>query len=193
MLLVERRRRFEPSVRRGGPYNDPRDREVRVRARLTAALGEEQQRRRERWFPCGRAPSASEIVRPAGCCFSPAARIGSQPRSCRPRCPPVGLGTRPHASRMEEPRCDSQTPEEGPCPSCCSMPPAAVAHPPRCRTSMRRPPRDKGMRYPADPPTIEEIVAVMRHAGDGVHGRRLRGLIVVLWRAGLRIHEALAL
>jgi integrase len=54
-----------------------------------------------------------------------------------------------------------------------------------------RPPRNKGMRYPADPPTIEEIVAVMRSAG--VHGRRLRGLIVVLWRAGLRICEALAL
>jgi hypothetical protein len=34
---------------------------------------------------------------------------------------------------------------------------------------------------------------VARRAGDGVHGRRLRGLIVVLWRAGLRIHEALAL
>jgi hypothetical protein len=56
-----------------------------------------------------------------------------------------------------------------------------------------RPPRNKGMRYPADPPTIEEIVTVMRSAGDGVHGRRLRGLIVVLWRAGLRICEALAL
>jgi integrase len=56
-----------------------------------------------------------------------------------------------------------------------------------------RPPRNKGMRYPADPPTIEEIVAVMRRAGDDVHGRRLRGLIVVLWRAGLRIHKALAL
>jgi integrase len=56
-----------------------------------------------------------------------------------------------------------------------------------------RPPRNKGMRYPADPPTIEEIVTVMRHAGDGVHGRRLRGLIVVLWRAGLRTCEALAL
>ena len=56
-----------------------------------------------------------------------------------------------------------------------------------------RPPRNKGIRYPADPPTIEEIIAVMRTAGDGVHGRRLRGLIVVLWRAGLRIHEALAL
>jgi integrase len=56
-----------------------------------------------------------------------------------------------------------------------------------------RPPRNKRMRYPADPPTIEEIVTVMRRAGDGVHGLRLRGLIVVLWRAGLRIHEALAL
>lgn len=33
----------------------------------------------------------------------------------------------------------------------------------------------------------------MRHAGDGIHGRRLRGLIVVLWRSGLHFHEALAL
>lgn len=56
-----------------------------------------------------------------------------------------------------------------------------------------RPPRNKGRRYPADPPTVEEIVAVMRYGGDGLHGRRLRGLIVVLWHAGLRIHEALAL
>ena len=45
-----------------------------------------------------------------------------------------------------------------------------------------RPPPNKGMRYPADPPTIEEIVTVLRSAGDGVHGRRLRGLIVVLRR-----------
>jgi hypothetical protein len=36
----------------------------------------------------------------------------------------------------------------------------------------------------ADPPTIEEIVTVMRRAGDGVHGRRLRGLIVVLGAPG---------
>jgi hypothetical protein len=56
-----------------------------------------------------------------------------------------------------------------------------------------RSPRNKRMRYPADPPTTEEIVTVMRRAGDGAHGRRLRGLIVVLWRAGLRICEALAL
>jgi integrase len=56
-----------------------------------------------------------------------------------------------------------------------------------------RPPRNKGVRYPADPPTVEEIVAVMRAAGDRGHGQRLRALIIVLWRAGLRIHEALAL
>jgi hypothetical protein len=29
-----------------------------------------------------------------------------------------------------------------------------------------RPPRNNGVRYPADPPTVEEIVAVMRAAGD---------------------------
>src|SRR4051812_30572340 len=56
-----------------------------------------------------------------------------------------------------------------------------------------RAPRNKGMRHPADPPTIEEIVSVMRSAGDSVHGQRLRGLIVVLWRAGLCISEALSL
>jgi Phage integrase family len=57
----------------------------------------------------------------------------------------------------------------------------------------RRPRRNKGMRYPADPPTVEEIVAVMRHAPDDRQGRRVRAMIVVLWRAGLRIQEALAL
>jgi site-specific recombinase XerD len=55
-----------------------------------------------------------------------------------------------------------------------------------------RPPRNKGMPYPADPPTVEEIVAVMRHAPDDRHGWRVRA-IVVLWRTGLRIQEALAL
>jgi hypothetical protein len=56
-----------------------------------------------------------------------------------------------------------------------------------------RPPRDKGMRYPADPPTVDEIVAVMRHTGDDRHGARLGAMIVVLWRGGLRIQESLAL
>jgi Phage integrase family len=56
-----------------------------------------------------------------------------------------------------------------------------------------RPPRNKGLQYPADPPTVEEIVAVMRRAGDRQHGLRSRALIVLLWRAGLRISEALSL
>jgi site-specific recombinase XerD len=50
-----------------------------------------------------------------------------------------------------------------------------------------------GIRYPADPPTVDEIVAVMRHTGDDRHRWRPRAMIVVLWRAGLRIQEALAL
>ena len=54
-------------------------------------------------------------------------------------------------------------------------------------------PRNKGLRYPPDPPTVEEIIAVMRAAGDAPEGMRLRGVIIVLWRAGLRISEALAL
>jgi site-specific recombinase XerC len=56
-----------------------------------------------------------------------------------------------------------------------------------------RAPRNKGRRYPADPPTVEEIIAVMRQAGSSAGGVRLRALIVILWRAGLRISEALDL
>ncbi|MDA8069093.1 MAG: tyrosine-type recombinase/integrase, partial [Actinomycetota bacterium] len=56
-----------------------------------------------------------------------------------------------------------------------------------------RAPHNKGLRYPPDPPTVEEIIAVMRSAGDDADGVRLRALIIVLWRAGLRISEALAL
>jgi integrase len=53
-----------------------------------------------------------------------------------------------------------------------------------------RPPRNKGEHYPADPPTVDEIIAVMRAVGDRADGQRLRALIVLLWRAGLRIGEA---
>lgn len=55
-----------------------------------------------------------------------------------------------------------------------------------------RSPRNKGLRYPADPPTVEEIISVMRATRDDSHGARLRAMIVVLWRGGLRIQEALA-
>jgi integrase len=57
----------------------------------------------------------------------------------------------------------------------------------------RRPPRNKGQRYAADPPTVEEIIAVMHAAGDDNDAVRLRGGIIVLWRAGPRISDALAL
>jgi site-specific recombinase XerC len=56
-----------------------------------------------------------------------------------------------------------------------------------------RPPRNKGLRYPADPTAVDEIIAVMRAAGDRPDGARLRALVVLLWRAGLRIREALEL
>jgi hypothetical protein len=58
-----------------------------------------------------------------------------------------------------------------------------------------RPPRNKGQQYHPDPPTVEEIIAAMHAAGDqnDTDAVRLRALIVVLWRAGLRISEALAL
>ena len=56
-----------------------------------------------------------------------------------------------------------------------------------------RAPRNKGMVYPADPPTVDEIVAVMRQTSTDCHGLRLRAPIVVLWPGGLRIQEALSL
>ena len=40
---------------------------------------------------------------------------------------------------------------------------------------------------------VEEIILVMRQAGPGSYADRTRGLIAILWRAGLRISEALAL
>ena len=56
-----------------------------------------------------------------------------------------------------------------------------------------RAPRNRGLRFPADPPTVDEIIAGMRATGDGPDGARLRALIVALWRAGLQISEALDL
>jgi hypothetical protein len=59
------------------------------------------------------------------------------------------------------------------------------------RVSRRAPGAQQGAALAPDPPTVEEIITVMRHAGDGAHGARMRALIVLLWRAGLRINEAL--
>lgn len=56
-----------------------------------------------------------------------------------------------------------------------------------------RKPRNAGQRYPADPPGIAEIVQVMKACPDTLSGQRTRALIILLWRSGLRISEALAL
>jgi hypothetical protein len=39
-------------------------------------------------------------------------------------------------------------------------------------------PGNKGRVYPAEPPRVEEIIAVMRAAGETVHGARVRALVV---------------
>jgi integrase len=76
----------------------------------------------------------------------------------------------------------------------CWIPPVVVAHPRVCPGyHAGRIPRNKGQRYPADPPRTEEIIAVMRCAGENLHGERARALIVLLWCSGLRIQEALSL
>jgi hypothetical protein len=42
---------------------------------------------------------------------------------------------------------------------------------------VRRRPANKGRRYPADPPRVEETIGVMREAGEGPYGRRMRALM----------------
>jgi integrase len=74
------------------------------------------------------------------------------------------------------------------------MPLAVVGRRPLCpATTPDARHANKGRQYPADPPAVEEIIAVMRSAGESPEGLRVRALIVILWRAGLRITEAPAL
>lgn len=48
-------------------------------------------------------------------------------------------------------------------------------------------------KYPAESYSKEECLAILDACGDTWVGRRNRALIIVLWRAGLRLAEALAL
>ena len=73
------------------------------------------------------------------------------------------------------------------------MPPVGGARPDRARLSRRSRAPQQGAAVSRGPPTVEEIIAVMRQTRDDRHGARLRALIVVLWRGGLRVQEALAL
>jgi hypothetical protein len=54
-------------------------------------------------------------------------------------------------------------------------------------------PRNEGGSIPPTAPTVEQIVVAMPETREDRHGYRLRALIVVLWRGGLRVAEALAL
>lgn len=57
-----------------------------------------------------------------------------------------------------------------------------------------RSPGNKGKRYPAEILTPEEVAALLEaYPARTAFGARQRALIVVMWRAGLRIAEALAL
>ncbi|CAB4894439.1 unannotated protein [freshwater metagenome] len=56
-----------------------------------------------------------------------------------------------------------------------------------------RTPKSKGRTYPPDPPSVDELSRLLLACGDRPTGLRLHALIVVLWRTGLRISEALAL
>jgi integrase len=56
-----------------------------------------------------------------------------------------------------------------------------------------RAPENKGRRYPAEVLTSDEVLALLEQLAGGKTGQRDRALIVVMWRAGLWIAEALAL
>ncbi len=54
-------------------------------------------------------------------------------------------------------------------------------------------PANYGKKYPAEPLTKEEVNRLLAATGRGPGGLRNRALLVVLYRSGLRISEALAL
>ena len=54
-------------------------------------------------------------------------------------------------------------------------------------------PLNYGMKLPAEPLTRDEIERLLRYMGRGPCGHRNRALVVLMWRSGLRIAEALAL
>jgi site-specific recombinase XerD len=56
-----------------------------------------------------------------------------------------------------------------------------------------KPAPNKGRRFPPEPLTPRECLALLDGCGRGAGGKRNAALIAVLWRAGLRVSEALAL
>lgn len=56
-----------------------------------------------------------------------------------------------------------------------------------------RTPATKGRKYEPDPPTTTEVAQLLHAIPPTPHGRRLAAIIILMWRTGLRISEALAL
>ncbi len=64
----------------------------------------------------------------------------------------------------------------------------------RARRGLKgRPGHNRGRRYPAEVLTSAEVAALMAAMNGGATGDRNRALVAVLYRAGLRLSEALAL
>jgi site-specific recombinase XerD len=76
-----------------------------------------------------------------------------------------------------------------PIPACCQTRSPIVQ--PGYRKGQR--PGNYGQTFPPEPLTKDEIERLLRHLGRGPCGQRNRALVVLLWRAGLRISEALAI
>ncbi len=54
-------------------------------------------------------------------------------------------------------------------------------------------PPNKGRKFPPEPLTQREVLALIDGCGKGYAGARNRALIALLWRTGLRVSEALGL
>lgn len=87
--------------------------------------------------------------------------------------------------------------EAGPSGPVLKLPPSQRKHrSPITMPGYRRgvPAPDKGRRRPAEPLTYDEVLAILRATNlSTLGGCRDRALIVLLWRTGLRINEALDL
>lgn len=56
-----------------------------------------------------------------------------------------------------------------------------------------REPRNKGKTFPPDPPSVTEIMAMLRACGPDPYGRRLYAAIILMYQGALRAFEALAI
>jgi integrase len=54
-------------------------------------------------------------------------------------------------------------------------------------------PANKGRKFPPEPLSPREVLALLEQCGSGSCGKRDRALIVLMWRTGLRVGEVLAL